>query len=398
MGRLRSLLIPGIVGAALAVPAVSPAGKGACTLGEPQQVQSGLGKRLYSMALGVGPASAILGWSVATDAVQLLPLHQDGKSSGEVRVLPVAGARGLYELRPAAEQRFLLRTHHLCAPAIRDHKCLVGQLVDATGQGVGESARIDTNEWITRGQTQRFSEGLLTLFRTTYKSPRLVRFQWSGNTLAASEEKAYATCYQTGGIEVETAEGIDDDGGLLQVLDNKWVVLHGGRAGGGSPKAGFLCSADGRKVISAMIATSKFRAVKQDSDGLKVLYDEYAEGDDSDTPTGTFQATLTLSGKLSGAKSVGKGKPLPALPALFESGEPKAQIDAGPDGKAAPRALLYDRKGQQLGANLSLAKGHKGPKDVPTYLIAWTGDHFLYAYSSFERDSWAIYTTSIRCE
>lgn len=395
MGRLRSLLGPGVVVAALALPAVSPAGKGTCTLGEPKQVQSGLGKRLYGLALGVGPASALLGWSVATDMVQLLPLGKDGKAGGAARSLPVAGARGLYELRPADEQRFLLRTHHLCAPAIRDHKCLVGQLVDGTGQGVGESARIDSNEWVTSSQTQRLGDSLLTLFRTTYKSPRLVRFQWSGSTLTASEEKAYTSCYQTFGPDSGSAEGIEDDGGLLQVLGSKWFVFHGGQTGGDKPKPGFVCSADGRKAIVAMLATSRFRSVKPEGESFKVVYDEFKNEDDSGTPTGTFQATLTLGGKLSGVKPLGKGKPVPPL---LAADEPTARIDTGSDGKAVPRGLFYDRNGQQLGAALSLPKPHKGPKEEPTYAIAWTGDKFLLIYSSYERDGWALYSNSIRCE
>lgn len=395
MGRLRVRLGPCVVAAALALPAVSAAGKGACTLGEPQQVQSRLGKRLYGLALGIGPASALLGWSVATDMVQLLPLAKDGKAGGAARSLPLAGARGLYELRPADDQRFLIRTHHLCAPAIRDHKCLVGQLVDGTGQGVGDSARIDSNEWITRSQTQRLGDGLLTLFRTTYKGPRLVRYKWSGSTLTASEEKAYTACYQTGGPDSESAEGIEDDGGLLQVLGAKWFVFHGGQTGGDKPKPGFLCSADGRKAIDAMLATSRFRSVKQEGENLKVVYDEFKNEDDADTPTGTFQATLTLSGKLSGVKPLGKGKPLPPL---STDGEPTARIDAGPDGKAAPRGLLYDKNGQQLGAALSLPRLHKGPKEEPTYVITWAGDHFLFVYSSYEQDGWALYSNSIHCE
>lgn len=395
MNRLQTFGACTALVSILSAPAGGLAAGQTCTLGESQQVKSGLGKRLFGVALGAGGSAAILGWAVTTEAVQLQPLGKDGKVKGEAKALPIAGARGLYDLRAAGDKRFLLRTHHLCDPAIRDHKCLVGQLVDETGQSVGESARIDTNEWITTAQNKPLGSSLLTLFRTTYKSPRLVRFQWTGNALNASEDKAFARCYSQSGVEAESPAGIEDDGGLLQVVADKWVVLHGADSGGESPPiAAFSCAAQGRQALTGMPAISKFLAAHADPEGLKVLYNDYGKNRESSEPTGTYVATLSAAGKLSEAKLLAKGKPRPDL---FAESEPTLRLDGVGDGKGPPHARVFDNKGQQLGPALNLPKVRKGPKEEPAYATAWADDHFLLAYSSYEKDGWALYTAPISC-
>lgn len=395
MHRLRTFGSYTALVSSFLAPASGLAAGRTCTLGESQQVKSGLGKRLFGIALGAGASSALLSWSVATDAVQLQPLGKDGKAKGEAKALPIAGARGLYDLRAVGDKRFLLRTHYLCDPAIRDHKCLVGKLVDEAGQDVGESARIDTNEWITTAQSKPLGSSLLTLFRTTYKGPRLVRFQWDGNALTASEDKAFARCYGASGVDAESPAGIEDDGGLLQIVADKWVVLHGADSGGESPPiAAFSCDEQGRRALTGMPAISKFLAARADPEGLKVLYSDYGKDRESGEPIGTYVATLSAAGKLSGAKLLAKGKPRPDL---FDGSEPTLRFEGGGEGKGPPRALVFDNKGQQLGPTLSLPKARKGPRDEPAFASVWADDHFLLAYSSYDKDGWALYTAPLSC-
>ena len=102
MHRLRTFGSYTALVSSFLAPASGLAAGRTCTLGESQQVKSGLGKRLFGIALGAGASSALLSWSVATDAVQLQPLGKDGKAKDRAKGLGLPAARPHAYLLPFA--------------------------------------------------------------------------------------------------------------------------------------------------------------------------------------------------------------------------------------------------------------------------------------------------------
>lgn len=155
-------------------PSRATAGADSCQVDPPRIVGQSMGKRLFALRLASDRDTALLTWSTEPNKVQVAALAPNGAVRAQVQSIPLAGARQFVALKRFDDQHFVLLTHHLCEPAIRDHKCLVGQFLDHSGAPAGPGARYDTNEWMTETQSELLDKGLYILYRTTYKGPSLV--------------------------------------------------------------------------------------------------------------------------------------------------------------------------------------------------------------------------------
>lgn len=387
-----------------AQPTVANAGGKRCSLGPPKAVAKLDSKRLYAMAIYGDPKGALLAWSETLDQVQIMPLSPTGEQQGEVQHIKIAAARRLFKIRRWDEQSYVLFTNGNCEPAIRDHKCLVAQLLDKTGAPLGNSVRFDTNERISIGGIEQVGQTLYILYHALYLEPRLITLERDAQgalRFQDQEKHGFSLC-----IPKDLAIYDDLSYSRLAVTEKSWYIFRAMiRSESMGPNSEIedlgpaLCTPKKVTLIKGLpsgIALSGFQHQDGELIGLFVPhFDSSEEEAASSKRHQRLLIRLDTQGKLKAPpKSV---RPEQAIPPPFDALDTvqwSLECWEKPKGSCSLRRNNTSEKAYD---ETSFGPLSPGSNDGPLASGSWMGDRFLVATASYERKAWQLVVRTVQC-
>jgi hypothetical protein len=372
-------------------------------VGPPQVLSTRPTKRLYAMEFFADAKGGLVAWAESTTEVQALQVSPSGEKLGEARSIKLAGARRLMEIRRWDDQHYVIFTHGVCDPAIRDHKCLVAQLVDERGTPVGSSIRTDTNEWMTIDSAEQVGQRHYILYHTTYQRPQLVVIERDAQGKMSFSDKAtagYGEC-----LDIPAPAGLGEMFNMKLVADQDgWYVLRPPLDFDDAPPAvpskrqpGALCTASKQYPIKDLPENMELAGWKKHDEALVALFVPRSEDNQSEAAAAKSRPSLLVrldkKGKLLGPPT--KVKPGQPLPPPFDGGGALSYSLSGPNEQRGACMLL--RKGSGDYAPTNVATLSPGFNDGPYAAAEWVSNHFLVATASFENKAWQLVMRSALC-